>query len=142
MQAAGKSSFYRERFFHTHVRVSLDLLQTRHREGRFLQLCLETGQPFVVDNTNPTPADRARYVGPARAAGFRVVGYYFGMRLAEALIRNATRPEEQRIPEKGVGGTAGRLALPSYSEGFDALDYVRAEDSTFHVSPWREVPDG
>src|SRR6476660_6211221 len=30
--ATGKSSFYRERFFRSHVRVNLDMLRTRHRE--------------------------------------------------------------------------------------------------------------
>ncbi len=28
IQATGKSSFYRERFFHTHVRINLDMLRT------------------------------------------------------------------------------------------------------------------
>ena len=32
LQASGKSSFYKERFFSTHVRISLDLLRTRNRE--------------------------------------------------------------------------------------------------------------
>ncbi|MDL2321544.1 ATP-binding protein, partial [Desulfosarcina sp. OttesenSCG-928-B08] len=58
IQASGKSTFYLERFFKTHVRISLDLLRTRNRENRFLSLCLETGQHFVVDNTNPTRSDR------------------------------------------------------------------------------------
>ena len=31
IQASGKSTFYRERFFHTHLRISLDLLKTRGR---------------------------------------------------------------------------------------------------------------
>lgn len=30
IQAAGKTSFYRERFFRTHIRLSLDMLRTRH----------------------------------------------------------------------------------------------------------------
>jgi len=29
LQAAGKSTFYRERFFDTHVRINLDMLRTR-----------------------------------------------------------------------------------------------------------------
>ncbi len=70
VQGAGKSSYFREQFFSTHVRVSLDLLKTRHREGRFLDLCLETGQRFVIDNTNPTRGERSRYIVPAREAGF------------------------------------------------------------------------
>ncbi len=30
--ATGKSSFCREKFFHTYVRLNLDMLGTRHRE--------------------------------------------------------------------------------------------------------------
>jgi hypothetical protein len=39
--------------------------------------CLDHQQPFVVDNTNPTAAERAVYIAPAKAAGFRVIGYFF-----------------------------------------------------------------
>ena len=38
LQGSGKSSFFRERFFATHVRVSLDLLRTRNRENRILEV--------------------------------------------------------------------------------------------------------
>jgi predicted kinase len=54
IQGAGKSTFFKKHFFQTHVRISLDLLRTRHREKVFLTACLESGQRFVVDNTNPT----------------------------------------------------------------------------------------
>src|SRR4051794_28227971 len=76
VQGSGKTTLYRDRFLATHVRVSMDLLRTRARETAFLALCLDTRQPFVVDNTNPTVAERARYIGLARAAGFSVVGYF------------------------------------------------------------------
>ncbi|MEN3294973.1 MAG: hypothetical protein V7642_4226, partial [Burkholderiales bacterium] len=33
IQASGKSTFYKERFFDTHVRISMDLLRTRNRES-------------------------------------------------------------------------------------------------------------
>ena len=75
LQGAGKTTLYRDRWLETHVRISMDLLRTRAREAALLELCLATRQPFVVDNTNPTVADRRRYLEPARAAGFRVVGY-------------------------------------------------------------------
>jgi predicted kinase len=74
LQGAGKSTFYRHRFFDTHLRISLDMLKTRHRERWLLRACVEARQPFVVDNTNPTRAERAVYIGAARQAGFRVVG--------------------------------------------------------------------
>ena len=68
VQGSGKTTLYRDRFLDTHVRVSMDLLRTRHREAAFLQVCLDTQQRFVVDNTNATAAERRRYVEPARAA--------------------------------------------------------------------------
>ena len=68
IQATGKSTFCRERFFATHVRLNLDMLRTRHREEQLLQACLGMGQPLVVDNTNVTRAERQRYVVSAKNA--------------------------------------------------------------------------
>jgi predicted kinase len=129
VQASGKTTFYVERFLHTHVRISLDLLGTRHREQLLLRACLEGGQRFVVDKVNHTAAERHRYVEPARAAGFRVVGFVFEVPAAEALARNAARPPERRVPAKGLLGTFKRLEVPSLEEGFDALWRVRAAPS-------------
>lgn len=137
-QASGKSTFYRERFFRTHVRISLDLLRTRHRESLLLNACLEMKQGFVVDNTNPTFEDRARYLGPAREAGFRAVGYYFQSAVDDCLRRNANRRGEERVPERGVRGTHAKLQLPTWREGFDELHYVSiSTDGDFAVSEWR-----
>jgi hypothetical protein len=99
----------------------MDLLRTRAREAALLELCLSTRQPFVVDNTNPAPADRLRYVEPARAAGFRVVGYLVDASPSEALAGNAGRSGRARIPDRGVLGTAKRLIRPAPEEGFDEL---------------------
>ena len=77
LPASGKSTFYKERFFDTHVRINLDMLRTRHREHLLLHTCIEMKQKFVVDNTNPTPAYRAGYIVQAKAAGFAVVGDHF-----------------------------------------------------------------
>jgi predicted kinase len=126
VQGSGKTTLYRDRFIDTHVRVSMDLLRTRHREAEFVNLCLQTRQPFVVDNTNPTPADRARYVEPARAAGFTVIGYLVDVDHAEALGRNAERAGKARVPVSGVMGTAKRLQRPTLEEGFDELWHATA----------------
>ena len=139
IQAAGKSSFYRERFFNTHLRINLDMLKTRHRERALLRACIELQQPFVVDNTNPTAEERARYIVPAKAAGFRVIGYYFQSRVPDCLARNDRRGPRERVPDKAIGGTAGRLQLPSLAEGFDALHYVRIDESGgFRVEEWAD----
>ena len=138
IQGTGKSTFCRQRLFDTHVRINLDMLRTRHRESVLLRACLDAKQPFVVDNTNPTRAERAAYVAPARAAGFRVVGYYFRSKLSDALAYNARREDRGRVPDRGVMGTAGRLELPSPDEGFDQLFYVRHDDAGgFVVEAWK-----
>jgi predicted kinase len=136
LQASGKSSFYQERFFATHVRISLDLLRTRYRERLFLSACLETQQPLVVDNTNPTRAERAKYIRAAKDAGYAVVGYYFCSQAAACLARNETRAAP--VPEVGIWGTAGRLERPAIDEGFDELWYVRLTDGGFVVEEWRD----
>lgn len=131
--ATGKSSFYRERFFRSHVRISLDMLKTRRRERILLAACLLAQQPFVVDNTNLLRKERALYVELARESGFRVVGYFFQSRMADAVARNARRPEADRIPAPGVRGAARRLELPSVEEGFDALHFVSLLEDGFAV---------
>jgi predicted kinase len=139
IQGSGKSTFYLERFFDTHVRISLDLLRTRHREKLLLSICLEGKQSFVVDNTNVTTADRQRYIVPAKASGFIVTGYYFSSRLDEALARNRQRTGKRRIPDKGIAGTYKRLELPGLDEGFDRLYHVRIEETgRFVVEEWND----
>ena len=137
VQAAGKSTFYKERFFTTHVRVSLDMLKTRHRERLLIRACLEMKQPFVVDNTNPTRADRRRYLDLAAPAGFRVHGYYFRVSLQDCLRRNEQREAAARVPVKGIVGTYRKLEVPSFSEGFDRLSCVSLDAAgRFTVEEW------
>jgi predicted kinase len=137
LQAAGKSTFYRERFFATHVRINLDMLRTRRREQLLLRCCLEMQQPFVVDNTNPTGADRARYISAAHSAGFRVVGYSFAAPVADCIARNAARPPRERVPVVGIYGANKRFVPPTPAEGFDALYVVRTGAAgTFMVETW------
>lgn len=139
IQGAGKTTFYKERFFATHLRVSLDMLKTRHREKRLLEVCIETRQPFVVDNTNPTRAERRCYIEAAKPAGFRVIGYYFQSRVEDCQRRNVQRPAAEQIPLKGILGTAGRMEMPSLAESFDELHYVRIDEAMrFIVEGWRD----
>ncbi len=136
VQATGKSTFYKERFFRSHVRISLDLLKTRNREDKMLQVCLETQQAFVVDNTNPAIEDRAKYINAAKARKYQVVGYYFKSKLNEALGRNSQRLGKENIPEVGIRGTYNKLRLPSMEEGFDRLYFVEIDNGTFVVKDW------
>jgi predicted kinase len=125
VQGSGKTSFYLERFFETHVRISLDMLRTRHREQLLLASCLQAKQSFVIDNTNPLPADRSRYIAPAHAAGFCVVAYFFETALGEAIRRNSQRAGRKKIPAPAVAGTFRKMQPPTLEEGFDEVHTVR-----------------
>lgn len=121
IQGSGKSSFFRERFFDSHVRINLDMLRTRRREELLVAACLEGGQSFVIDNTNTLPADRARYVSAARARGFRTVAYFFKSSLRDAMERNNSRSGKQRVPSTAVAAAFKRLVPPAFQEEFDEI---------------------
>jgi len=115
--ASGKSTFYTERFFATHVHINMDMLKTRKREALILQACLAAKQPFVVDNTNILKNERAAYIEQARSVGFSMVGYYFQSRLQEALERNRQRIGKANIPEKGLIARCASYKFPTWTKG-------------------------
>lgn len=101
-----------------------------------METCFETQQPFVVDNTNPTIADREKYISLAKVYKFKVIGYYFQSKISEAIARNSQRPDKECIPEIGIKGTFSKLEIPSWDEGFDALYFVEIEGNNFTVKEW------
>lgn len=125
IQGAGKSTFCRERYWDTHIRINYDMLRTRHREKLIFAACLEARQAVVVDATNPTVEDRQRYIAPARAARFRIVGIEFQVPVELAIERNATRPGKKLVPEKGIHATAAKMQPLLYEEGFDEIWIAR-----------------
>lgn len=98
------------------------MLRTRNREDIVLYACLAAKAPIVVDNTNPTRAQRLRYLSLARAAGYESVAlYYFQTTVDDAVARNATRAEQTRVPEIAIRGTSKKLETPSLGGGWDRL---------------------
>lgn len=133
-QGSGKSTFYRERFSDTHVRINLDMLKTWQREQIFLNACIEARQSFVIDNTNALESDRARYIPLARAARFRVIAYFFETTLADAMRRNSRRSGKQRIPAPALAATFRKLQPPRWEEGFDEIYTVTlSSENVFRV---------
>lgn len=134
IQATGKSTFFKNHFFKTHIRISLDLLKTRNREHLFLETCFKTQQSFVVDNTNPTKLERQKYIESAKKHKFNITGYYFKSNLEDALSRNSFRKGKEKIPEIGVRGTFKKLEIPSLEEGFNNLFCVEIIDNNFIIT--------
>lgn len=138
VQATGKSTFYRERFFRTHVRVSLDMLRTRRRENLLVEACLTGGTKFLVDDTNLSSEVRGRFIAPAKSAGFRVTGYFFESKVADSLRRNAARAVAERVPDIAIQCATNRLELPAIAEGFDRLFLVRiVGGNRFDIQKWK-----
>jgi predicted kinase len=138
LQASGKTTFYRERFATTHQLVSKDAWpNARNRETRQRRLIdehLRGGRAVVVDNTNPTPAEREPLIAIARAAGVRAVSYAFLTAVGEAIERNALRTGRARVPDAGIYSVAKRLCPVLASEGFDQRFVVELADRGFVVT--------
>ena len=137
IQASGKTTFYNQMLSDgTYAHISLDVLHTRNKENRQLDLCLESGKSFVIDNTNPETADRARYIGKAKEYGFQVIGLFFQSKLRDCLGRNEERGG--KVPPIGIAGTYNKLQMPSRAEGFDELYFVSIDNNGYNITTWRE----
>jgi predicted kinase len=141
LQGAGKTTFYRTRFAATHEHVSKD--RFRHnkkpsrRQAQLIDDALRAGHSVVVDNTNPTVADRAPLLALGRAHGARISGYYFEPSVSGSLARNREREGRARVPDVAIYATSTKLTPPSYAEGFDTLYAVRiANHGAFEVHEW------
>ena len=138
IQGSGKSEYVRNNIPPEYVRISLDELNTRNRERLLVEQCFREGCSFVIDNTNPTRMDRARYILPARENGYTVIGIFMQSVIRDCVERNNQRFGKARIPSKAIAATSNRLELPSYEEGFDELYFVAIENGVFVKSEWRE----
>jgi predicted kinase len=139
LPGAGKSTFYRQRFEATHVLVSKDLLKSHRRpadrQGELIAEALAQGRNVVLDNTNAGLAERAPVIALARAAGARVVAYYFDCPPKDCLARNQQREGVAKVPNIAIFTTAKRLVRPLRAEGFDEIHRVRVVgDMQFEVT--------
>jgi predicted kinase len=149
LQGSGKSSFYRDRLAATHAHVSKDNFRNNRNPNRrqtvLLEEALGEGRSVVVDNTNPTPADRLPLIALGHHFGARVVGYFFESRVQDCLQRNRGREGKARVPDVAIYITRKKLQRPSYTEGYDTLFHVRmAGEGGWKVTPWHEAapPEG
>jgi predicted kinase len=129
LQGSGKSTWVAEHLAGTHVVVSKDHWpNARHREARQRRIVaglLAEGVSVVVDNTNPSPDERAPLVELAVAAGVRARAVFVDTPLETCQERNAARTARARVPEVGLFSTAARLVPPTTAEGFVEVQVIR-----------------
>jgi predicted kinase len=131
LPGSGKSTLARRRF-PGHVFISKDALpraarDKQARQDTLLRAALAAGRSVVVDNTNPTPADRAAIIRIAREFGACVIGIYVEASTRAAVARNEQRTGAARVPKVAIFTCAKRLVPPEASEGFDSLETVRVQ---------------
>lgn len=132
--ASGKSSFYKELFFNSHIRISMDLLNTRNKEGKLLQYCFETQSKMVIDNTNVTKESRKKYIEFAQQNKYEVIGYYFESNIQDCMERNKNRKDS--INEIGIKSKYKELEKPLFEEGFDKIFRVKIVDQKFEIKDY------
>ena len=140
LPASGKTTFYQRRFAGTHRHVSKDhwpnVSNKDVRQAEAMRAALARGESVVVDNTNPSPADRAKAIALAREYGARIVGYWFTATTREAVGRNRGREGKARVPDVAIFTKAKRMVSPTVAEGFDDLYSVAiAADGEFTAQP-------
>ncbi len=133
LQGAGKSTWVQAHLAGTHAVVSKDHWpRARRREARQRRVVAEllaAGRSVVVDNTDPSPAERAPLVALAAEAGVPARAVFLDVPLEVCLERNGAREGRVRVPLVGVFATLGRLVPPTTAEGFSAVEVVRAPPS-------------
>ncbi len=129
LQGSGKSTEVQRTLAETHVVVSKDHWpNARRRQARQLRLVAElltAGRSVVVDNTNPSPQDRAPLIALAREAGVCVRAVWLDVPVETCLRRNDAREGRARVPVQGLLSTRRALIPPATAEGFDRIDIIR-----------------
>jgi predicted kinase len=129
LQGSGKSTWVSEHLAGTHAVVSKDhwphARRREARQRRVVAQLLADGAHVVVDNTNPSRAERAALVAAARAAGVAVRAVWVDTPIDVCAGRNVARAGRARVPDVGLYATAARFEPPTVEEGFDRVDVVR-----------------
>ena len=137
IQGSGKSEFTRRFLSENFVHISLDVVKTRTKERSLINECMENKLNFVIDNTNPSRTDRARYIPSAMANGYRIIGVFMQSVLADCIERNNRREGKARVPSVAIAGTSNKLEMPHLSEGFDELYFVSNKNDIMKIEEWR-----
>ncbi|XP_054035076.1 bifunctional polynucleotide phosphatase/kinase [Dryobates pubescens] len=124
---AGKSTFLKSHFVPAgYAYVNRDSLGSWQRCVAACQAALARGQPVVVDNTNPDPESRQRYVACAQAASVpcRCLHFTASLEQANTTFRELTQSGHPPVTAPVLHSYRKRFVPPSPSEGFSEVRAV------------------
>lgn len=133
IQGAGKSTFYKQNFVDTHIRLNGDMLKTKHRQNVLFNACLHSKTRTIIDKININKQSRQNFIQQAQLQHFEIIAYYFDVELKHAIKRNNQRTGKAKIPEIAIRGAYKRLELPEFDEGFHKIYYVKVLPNRFEV---------
>ena len=142
LPGSGKSTYYKEHFFNTHLRISNDLLRTKNRSARLLDFCFETKMSFVVDDTNTTKEVRNRFIQACDVTALKQnepikkICYFFNCDSKICLERNEKRTGKDRVPKQAIFFKAREFEVPGLEEGFDELNIVDLNGKIISTEYW------
>ncbi|XP_008296695.1 bifunctional polynucleotide phosphatase/kinase [Stegastes partitus] len=126
--ASGKSTF-----FHAHVipkgyvYVNRDTLGSWQNCVSACQRALNEGRSVAIDNTNPDPESRKRYVDVAKAAGVTCRCFHFTASMEQAKHNNRFREmvpsdtKHAKVNDMVFYGYRKNFVAPALSEGFSEI---------------------
>src|SRR5689334_16340152 len=89
LQGSGKTTFYQTRLAATHKLISKDSLRNNkkpaRRQTQLVEEALQANRSIVIDNTNPTLADRQSLIEQGRRYEARIIGYYFNPEVSQSI---------------------------------------------------------
>ena len=137
IQGSGKSTFCAAKY-PEYTRINLDTLRTRKKEKDALRLAISRKENIIIDNTNPTKADRMKYIEAGQASQYKIIGCFMQSVLQDCIERNNSRTGKEIIPAIAIANTSSKLEMPGFEEGFDELFFVKITAAGFTVSKWEE----
>ena len=137
IQGSGKSTFCAAKY-PDYTRINLDTLRTRKKEKDALRLAISRKENIIIDNTNPTKADRVKYIEAGKASQYKITGCFMESEPEDCIERNNSRTGKERVPVFVITNTWEKLEIPGYEEGFDELFFVKITAAGFTVSKWEE----
>lgn len=132
MPGSGKTSYVLKHLRNTHIRLNLDTIKNRDKERSLFFACLAARVNIVIDNTNMSREERARFLPFAIACGYTTCVVYIDVPVEVCRERSTQRVTNERrnpIPDKAFNGMISRFQMPDKDlEAFDFL-YIEKQEN-------------